>query len=118
MTLPTDYVSYFAGDGPKEGGLVVEPGLRDEEIPKFIRSFPVPDETATKNIISFTLSRFGQCTRAEYCERLRSCGLGFWRRRRFLPKYDDYRQKKDAGGAIYMTMPLLSYIPNYGSVES
>ena len=26
MTFPTDYVSYFAGDGPKEGGLVVEPG--------------------------------------------------------------------------------------------
>jgi hypothetical protein len=26
MKIPTQYASYFAGDGPKEGGLVVEPG--------------------------------------------------------------------------------------------
>jgi len=26
MTLPQQYVSYFAGDGPKEGGLTVAPG--------------------------------------------------------------------------------------------
>lgn len=26
MTLPPEYVSYFAGDGCKEGGLTVEPG--------------------------------------------------------------------------------------------
>jgi len=26
MTLPTEYISYFAGDGPKEGSLAVEPG--------------------------------------------------------------------------------------------
>jgi hypothetical protein len=26
MTLPPQYVSYFASDGPKEGGLSVEPG--------------------------------------------------------------------------------------------
>jgi hypothetical protein len=26
MTLPTQYVLYFAGDGPKEGELAIEPG--------------------------------------------------------------------------------------------
>jgi len=26
MTLPAQYVGYFASDGPKEGGLAVEPG--------------------------------------------------------------------------------------------
>jgi len=26
MTLPADYVSYFAGNGSKEGGLSVDPG--------------------------------------------------------------------------------------------
>jgi hypothetical protein len=25
MTLPSQYVSYFAGDGPKEGGLAIAP---------------------------------------------------------------------------------------------
>lgn len=98
--------------------VTIWPWLRDGEIHEFVRAFPVPDETATKNIIAFTLSRFGQCTRAEYCERLKSCGLGFWRRRRFVRKFDDYRRKNGTGGAVFMKMPLLSYIPNYGSVES
>jgi hypothetical protein len=26
MTLPEEYVSYFTGNGPKEGGLTVDPG--------------------------------------------------------------------------------------------
>jgi hypothetical protein len=26
MRIPPDYISYFAGDGPKEGALSVEPG--------------------------------------------------------------------------------------------
>jgi hypothetical protein len=26
MTLPDEYLRYFAGDGPKEGGLSVDPG--------------------------------------------------------------------------------------------
>jgi hypothetical protein len=26
MPLPVEYAEYFAGDGPKEGGLTVDPG--------------------------------------------------------------------------------------------
>jgi len=98
--------------------VTIWPWLRDGEVDEFIRACPVPNETATKNIMAFTLSRFGQLTRSEYCERLQSCGVGFWRRRRFVQKFDEYRRKKDAGGSVFMTMPLLSYIPNYGNVES
>jgi hypothetical protein len=91
--------------------------LRDGEIEQFVRSYPVPDETASKNIITFTLSRFGERALPEYRARLRACGLRFWRRRDFLRRFQEYQHKKQAGGAVFMTMPLLSYIPNYGNME-
>ena len=47
MTLPTDYVSYFAGDGPKEGGLAVEPGWfqlwRPDEVERWNRDYQVQE---------------------------------------------------------------------------
>lgn len=78
--------------------VTIWPWLRDNEIDEFVRSFPVPDQTATKNIVAFTLSRSGQMPRIEYCARLRSCGLGYWKRRRFLQRFDEYRRK--AGEAV------------------
>src|SRR5262249_25490406 len=94
------------------------PWLRNGEVEEFVRSFPVPDETATKNIVAFTLSRFGQLSRGECCDRLRSCELGFGKRRRFLRVFDEYRRKANEPMAFFMTMPLLSYIPNYRRAES
>jgi hypothetical protein len=90
--------------------------LKDDEIKEFVCSYPVPDETASKNIISFTLLHFGQLTRQEYSERLRTYGLGFWKRRPFLRQFAEYCRKKKDGRAIFMTTPLLSYIPNYQQV--
>ena len=47
MTLPAQYVDYFAGDGPKEGGLTVEPGWFQlwppAEIDKLNRNYRVPE---------------------------------------------------------------------------
>lgn len=43
--LPAEYVRYFAGDGPKEGGLCVEPGWfqlwRPAEIDEWNRNYEV-----------------------------------------------------------------------------
>jgi len=43
--LPVEYVRYFAGDGPKEGGLSVEPGWfqlwRPDEIDEWNRNYEV-----------------------------------------------------------------------------
>jgi hypothetical protein len=52
MTLPEEYVRYFAGGGPKEGGLSVDPGWfqlwspaeieslnRDYQVEKFAEGF-------------------------------------------------------------------------------
>ena len=107
-----------AGVIASRASVTIRSWLRDGQIEEFIRSYPVPDETASKNIVSFTLSRFGDLALSEFRARLRACGVGFWRRRDFLRRFQEYQRKKQAGGAVFMTMPLLSYIPNYGSMES
>jgi hypothetical protein len=47
MELPPEYVSYFAGDGLKEGGLSVEPGWfqlwAPAEIEQLNRDYQVPE---------------------------------------------------------------------------
>jgi len=113
-----EFVRLDGGTLSSRASVTIWSWLRDDDIQKFVRAYPVPDETATENIIAFTISRFGHLTRPEYRERLRLYSLGFWKRRPFLRRFDEYCQKKDAGGAVFMTMPLLSYIPNYGSVKS
>jgi len=107
-----------AGVISARASVTIRSWLRDGQIEEFIRSYPVPDETASKNIISFALSKFGDLALPEFRARLRACGLGFWRRRDFLRTFQEHRRKKQAGGAVFMTMPLLSYIPNYGSMEN
>jgi hypothetical protein len=89
----------------------------DDDIKDFVCSYPVPNETASKNILSFTLERFGKLTRQEYSHQLQSYGLGFWKRRPFLSQFAKYTRKKKDGSAIFMTTPLLAYIPNYKPVS-
>ena len=92
--------------------------LRDGEAQEFIRSYPVPDETASKNIIAFVLSKFGELALSEYRARLRESGVGYLKRRHFVRRFEEYQQKRNEPGAAFMALPLLSYIPNYGNVQS
>jgi hypothetical protein len=89
--------------------------LREGEIDEYLRAYPVAEETVRDNIVRFSLSHFGKLTRKEYCERLRSCGLGFWTRFRFIRRFKAF-QRHQSGLAFFMTTPLLSYIPNYESM--
>jgi hypothetical protein len=117
----TSLLEFVRSDGQvlsSRASVTIWSWLGDGQLEEFVASYPVPDETATKNIVAFSLSRFGQLTRTEYTERLRSCGLGFFKRRRMVRRFDEYQRKKDSGGAVFMTMPLLSFIPNYETAKS
>jgi hypothetical protein len=92
--------------------------LRNGEVAEYIRSYPVPDETASKNIIAFTLSRFGEQPPPAYGAQLRAYGLSIFKRRHFMRRFKEYHRKRNEPDAVFMAMPLLSYIPNYRNVQN
>jgi len=105
-----EFVRADAGVLSSRASVTIWKWLKDDEWRAFVRAYPVLDETASDNILSFAVSRFGHLPRPEYRSLLRSCGLGFRRRRPFLKRYDGAGAPGSAG-------PLLSYIPNYKSVR-
>lgn len=81
--------------------------------------YPVNDDTASKNILAFTLTLFGDLPANEYAQRVADCGVS----NSMLPKFSDYRAEyahKSSNGtpaADFMKCPLLCHIPNLCQVS-
>jgi hypothetical protein len=75
-----------------------------EDWKRLVRSFPVPDETTSKNIVAFAVSRFGDLPRREFIQALKECGIGFWDRWR-------RRRKSEAGGGLKVKHADADYLP-------
>jgi hypothetical protein len=86
---------------------------------EFLSLYPVIDETASKNILAFALSLFGDLPADEYTQCIRNCGVA----PNVLAAFKDYHASyvaKISNGQVdagFMKCPLLSYLPNLSEVS-
>jgi hypothetical protein len=94
--------------------------FQEQDAGKVLSLYPVPDETASKNILSFALSLYGDLSTSEFDQRLTSFGLSTNARDAFNSRHAEYLSKTSTGqpGAGFMKCPLLCYIPNMSEVPA
>lgn len=91
--------------------------LRDLDVGTLLSRYPVRDETASKNIIAFVLSRFGDLSPEDFIERL-TLAASAPLHPVFEEAHREYqRRKREDGRASLMKTPLLGYIPNLSQVS-
>jgi len=87
--------------------------LEERNYKRYLEVYPASNETASKNIISFALSKFGDLPRQEFNDLLEEYQLDASIRDQFLGEYDQYHAEIKEKGSSHRRWPLYSYIPNY-----
>jgi len=86
--------------------------LDEDNYKDYIGIYPAANETASRNIIRFTLSEFGDLPRAEFNSLLERCRLDAPVRDELLGEYDRYHAEIKEKGHSSLQWQLYSYIPN------
>lgn len=91
----------------------------ESEACELLSLYPVADDTASKNILAFALSRLGHLSADEYAQRLAACGVAPNAIAAFNDHRAEYAAKTSEGhrGAGFMKCPLMCYIPNLSEVS-
>ncbi len=94
--------------------------LTESEPADLLSLYPVPDETASKNIVAYGIARFGDLPAAEFVQRLSQSGVPDAAITVFEDAYQEYHQRKSNGEPVaeLVKCPLLCYIPNMSDVSS
>ena len=89
----------------------------DDDYGELLRVYPVKDSIANRNIMAFVLIRFAELTKKALRKELRSLGLGWSKRRKFVRHFARFKRRQRRGDGVFMQAPSYQDIPNFEDVD-
>jgi hypothetical protein len=91
--------------------------LDDSNFTDFLRIYPVADNTANKNILAYTMSRYAETPRKVFRKNLRQFSLPWKIRRRFLKHFKKFKKSQRDGSDVFLRAPVYEEVPNLRDVD-